>query len=105
MTYVNSVSNLCLESRWKEISPTRNEINSVWKAAKSDIKEKFYAYHVTISNDALTAAVVDIADNSTYDDLVNITGAVLEKMNAECKNGTCTYSTELKSQVLTSLGK
>lgn len=92
-----------MESRWKEISPTRNEINSVWKAAKSDIKEKFYAYHSTISNDALTAAVIDIADNSTYDDLVNITGTVLEKMNAECKNGTCTYSTELKSQVLTIL--
>ena len=104
-TYCIFLSYFDSELRWQEISPSRNEINSVWKAAKSDIRKEFHAHHSRLSNDALTASVVDIADNSTYDDLVNITEAVLEKMNAECKNGSCTYSTDLKSQVITTLGK
>ena len=91
--------------RWKEISPTKGEIKSVWKVVKEDIRDKFYQHHSTVSKSALTEAVVEIADNSTYDDLVNVTEAVLEKMNAECKNASCTYSNELKIQVLNKLGK
>ena len=70
----------------------------------SDIRGKFYLHHNTLASDSLTASVVDISDNTTLDELVNITEAVLEKMNEECKNGTCTYTAELKSQVMTMLG-
>ena len=72
---------------------------------KEDIRDKFYKHFSTLSKSALAEAVVEIADNSTYDDLLNVTEAVLEKMNAECKNASCTYSNELKVQVLNKLGK
>eukprot|EP00092_Neocalanus_flemingeri_P086278 GFUD01108693.1.p1 GENE.GFUD01108693.1~~GFUD01108693.1.p1 ORF type:complete len:742 (-),score=162.00 GFUD01108693.1:40-2265(-) len=100
---VNTTVVPAIEIKWKAISPTENEILSVWKATLTDIRGQFYAHHYKLATDALTASVVEISDNSTFDELVNITESVLEKMNEECKNDTCTYSAELKSQVMTML--
>jgi len=85
---------------WKNISPKKHEINNVWKNVQDDIKNKFYAYHSTIATDALTPEALEIADNTTYEDLQNVTEAVLGKINAACKDASCTYSEALKSQVI-----
>jgi len=77
--------------------------STVWSQTLQDIYSKLYSHHYKIAMDTLDAAAVDISDNTTFADLQNITEAVLDKMNVECKDGSCAHSEQLITEVMTKL--
>ena len=87
-----------LEKNWKFVSAKKNEL-SMTRAVKASFNN-LASYLPSPDN---TEPAVNISEDTTKDEIVNITESVLSAIDADCAEDSCSYSEGLKTSATTTL--
>ena len=103
------INYLITEANWKlkfedgEEVKNAAAITGVTQDAYDSLTLLYKEHYKTIADTNIEDAV--ITDNTNYEELMQIAGEILGKISEECANSSCSFSPQINTTVLPSMGK